>query len=473
MVRLQNSAGVRRPHVEAELVQAFDHDLRVLAPERALRASPRLGQGGENQGAVGDAFRSGTVISARTGWSSGTISMSRGRGIASLRGMRRVAGYTKHRGVVWRFQKTGMDGTILPVQGGLKFFEFGYERRQRRGPGFCGWPGRCPATSRASRRRCGWCPETGGAEGGPGWDAAAATPGRPARRRQHGANDSSGSPARRARRAAAAGCAPPALSKNLPRPHRRAVGIFSSGVTTQTALTNRSARAASTPVFSAPAMGGRPQSARPALAASFPGRAPLGLDAADIRDNRARLEGGQQPGGDGRHPGERGAEDDEVGSGDGRQQVRGGIVQRAGALAIGEAGGAADEPGDFPGQPALLDRQADGTAQQPDADDRNFPKVHARRIAGRARKGQRVERQPGWTTGGTEKSKFNPKNPRKFQNSSLKEIPAIAKDMADKSNSKIHIRLDRAGKPGNLQWPDTGCAMNASPPDMVWPLPDL
>src|SRR6185437_12535592 len=42
---------------EAEFLQAFDHDLRVLAPERTFEGDFAFGEGGEDQGAVGDALR--------------------------------------------------------------------------------------------------------------------------------------------------------------------------------------------------------------------------------------------------------------------------------------------------------------------------------------------------------------------------------------------------------------------------------
>ena len=46
-------------HREAELPQALDHDLRVLAPKRALQRDLAVRQRGQDQRAVGDALRAG------------------------------------------------------------------------------------------------------------------------------------------------------------------------------------------------------------------------------------------------------------------------------------------------------------------------------------------------------------------------------------------------------------------------------
>ena len=81
------------------------------------------------------------------------------------------------------------------------------------------------------------------------------------------------------------------------------------------------------------------------------------------------------------HLRERRAEDDEVGVGNGGEQIGRGIIHRAGFFAILQAGGAADVAGDFARQLSLPDGQPDGAAEQADADDGDFLELHARRIA--------------------------------------------------------------------------------------------
>jgi hypothetical protein len=76
------------------------------------------------------------------------------------------------------------------------------------------------------------------------------------------------------------------------------------------------------------------------------------------------------------------AKNDEIGIGNRREQVGRGEIHRAGFLAILQARGAADKPGDFPRQPAAPDGQPDGTAEQTDADDGDFLKPHARKNNG-------------------------------------------------------------------------------------------
>jgi len=66
---------------EAQFLEAFHHYLCVLAPERALQGGFAFGQRRQNERPIGDALEPGTVISARTAESSGTISMRSGSDI--------------------------------------------------------------------------------------------------------------------------------------------------------------------------------------------------------------------------------------------------------------------------------------------------------------------------------------------------------------------------------------------------------
>ena len=60
MVRLHGSSGSGcHVHHEAEFLQTLDHDLRVLAPQRAGERDLAVRQRREDQRAVGDALRAG------------------------------------------------------------------------------------------------------------------------------------------------------------------------------------------------------------------------------------------------------------------------------------------------------------------------------------------------------------------------------------------------------------------------------
>ena len=107
-----------------------------------------------------------------------------------------------------------------------------------------------------------------------------------------------------------------------------------------------------------------------------------GFHAANVGDNRAAFERRQHLHDARPHLRKRRAENDEIGVGNRREQVGRGIIHRAGLLAILQTRRAADEPGDFPRQPAASGGQPDGTAEQADADDGDFLKLHARKDSG-------------------------------------------------------------------------------------------
>src|SRR6185295_6860786 len=77
-----------------------------------------------------------------------------------------------------------------------------------------------------------------------------------------------------------------------------------------------------------------------------------GLDAADVGDNGAALERREHFTDERAHLLERRAKDDQVRSGHGAAKVARGFIDGAKFFALGNAGGAPDEPGDFTGEPA-------------------------------------------------------------------------------------------------------------------------
>ena len=79
MVRLQNSSGSDVDFdLESQLLERLDHDLRVLAPQRAFKVVQPSASAARINARLVMLFEPGTVISARTGLSSGTISISSG-----------------------------------------------------------------------------------------------------------------------------------------------------------------------------------------------------------------------------------------------------------------------------------------------------------------------------------------------------------------------------------------------------------
>ena len=101
-----------------------------------------------------------------------------------------------------------------------------------------------------------------------------------------------------------------------------------------------------------------------------------GFHAADVGDNRAAFERGQKLLRQRPHLRQRRAKDDEVGVGNGGQQIGRGVIHRTGTFAILQAGFAPNESGDFTREPAPPGGQPDGAAEQTDADDGDFAKLH-------------------------------------------------------------------------------------------------
>ena len=73
----------------------------------------------------------------------------------------------------------------------------------------------------------------------------------------------------------------------------------------------------------------------------------IGFHAADVGDNRAAFERGQKLLDERTHLRQRRAKDDEVGVGNGGEQIGRGVIHRAGPFAIFQARRAPDEAGDF------------------------------------------------------------------------------------------------------------------------------
>jgi hypothetical protein len=121
----------------------------------------------------------------------------------------------------------------------------------------------------------------------------------------------------------------------------------------------------------------------------------IGLHAADVGDNGAAFEGRQKLLRQRTHLRERRAENHQVGVGNGRQQVGGGIIHRAGLFAILQTGLPPDKTSHFARQLPLSDSQSDGAAEQADADEGDLLELHARRIAdGGKAKSRKAGRQP-------------------------------------------------------------------------------
>ncbi len=104
-----------------------------------------------------------------------------------------------------------------------------------------------------------------------------------------------------------------------------------------------------------------------------------GFHAADISNDRAGLERGQQSLHQRGHLGQRCAKDHEVGIGNRRQQIGGGIISRAIFFTTRHGLGASDKTGDFTGQIPLAHSQSNGTAQQTDANNGDFTELHGRK----------------------------------------------------------------------------------------------
>jgi hypothetical protein len=113
----------------------------------------------------------------------------------------------------------------------------------------------------------------------------------------------------------------------------------------------------------------------------IPVRARHRLHAADIGDNRTAFQRRKNLLRERTHLRERRAKDDKVGVGNRGEQVGRGIIRRAGFFTVLHAGGPPDEAGDFARQPSLAHGQPDGAAEQADADDGDFLKLHGGKLA--------------------------------------------------------------------------------------------
>jgi len=142
---------------------------------------------------------------------------------------------------------------------------------------------------------------------------------------------------------------------------------FFSGVTTHTALTYKSARAADTP---AGLLYERCQLAHD-----------ISLHAAHVGDDRAGFERRKKLLCQRAHLRQGRAENDQVRTGNRRQQVRGGVIHRAGLFAVFQARLTPDVSGNLPRQLPAFDGQPNGPAEQANTDDGNFLELHAAKIA--------------------------------------------------------------------------------------------
>ena len=84
MVRLHISSGSGSTLTSNPVPASLDHDLRVLAPQRAFQCLSPSASAARISARFVMLFEPGTVISARTGLSSGTISMRSGSDITQM-----------------------------------------------------------------------------------------------------------------------------------------------------------------------------------------------------------------------------------------------------------------------------------------------------------------------------------------------------------------------------------------------------
>ncbi len=182
------------------------------------------------------------------------------------------------------------------------------------------------------------------------------------------------------RRRPVAAPAHPATSKTVPVCGRRPRLDFFVGVTMQTAFANKSARAAQHARFFPPAIGWLPTKCAPDLSTSdSSSRTTPAFTLPTSVTIAPRFSAGRNCCAQRTHLRQRRAKDDEVGVGNGGEQIGRGKIHRARFFAIFQAGRAPDKAGDSTREFPASDGQPDGAAEQADADDGNFPKLHGGR----------------------------------------------------------------------------------------------